>query len=269
MKFGVIGHPIDHSLSPIMHSANFEALGRDDQYHALNVPPQHFQRIREIIKEQEFNGFNITIPHKESIIPYLDEISPSAQYIGAVNTVLVKDDKWIGYNTDGIGFVKGLIDKHGPIDENNILVLGAGGASKGIVSEMIKFTNHKITVANRSVDRFDNWQLEIKAMSLMEVKPLIHTFDMIINTTPVGMNEKSSELIIPIEKISKKALVCDIIYIPNKTPLLQACEREGLAIYNGLDMFVYQGAESFEIWTGQEANIEVMKNRVKDELKRR
>lgn len=269
MKFGVIGHPISHSLSPIMHVANFNALGRNDQYSALDISPQDFQYIKEIIKENELNGFNITIPHKESIIPYLDEISPSAEHIGAVNTVLVKDDKWIGYNTDGIGFVKGLIDKHGPIDKDNILVLGAGGASKGIVSEMMKFTNNKITVANRSINRFDNWKLDVEAMSLTDVKDILNTFDIIINTTPVGMNESSSELIIPIENINKNTLVCDIIYIPNKTPFLQACENRGLAIYNGLDMFVYQGAESFKIWTGKEAVIEDMKNKVKNELKRR
>ncbi|MCY1029530.1 shikimate dehydrogenase family protein, partial [Mammaliicoccus sciuri] len=106
-------------------------------------------------------------------------------------------------------------------------------------------------------------------ISLTDVQSILHTFDIIINTTPVGMNTQHSEFIIPVEKISKSSLVCDIIYIPDKTPLLQACEQAGIAIYNGLDMFVYQGAESFKIWTGQEAHIESMRNKVQEELKRR
>ena len=269
MKFGVIGHPISHSLSPIMHAANFEALGREDEYGALDIPPEQFKHIKEIINEKALDGFNITIPHKESILPYLDEVSSNAKHIGAVNTVLIQDNKWIGYNTDGIGFVKGLIEHYGSIQDRKILVLGAGGASKGIVSEMQKFTNHKITVANRTMSRFDNWQIDIETISLTDVQSVLQTFDIIINTTPVGMNTQHSEFIIPVEKISKNSLVCDIIYIPDKTPLLQACEQAGIAIYNGLDMFVYQGAESFKIWTGQEAHIESMRNKVQEELKRR
>lgn len=269
MKFAVIGHPIGHSLSPVMHLSNFEALGRDDQYIALDIPPERFQHIKEIIAENELDGFNITIPHKESIIPYLDEISPNAKHIGAVNTVLIRDNKWIGYNTDGIGFVKGLLDNYGSIEDKEILVLGAGGASKGIVSEMMRYTNSKISVANRTIERFNNWNLDINRYSLKDVNPILDKFDIVINTTSVGMNKSTSELIIPIEKLNEHALVCDIIYIPDKTPFLHACEKNGHSIYNGLDMFVYQGAESFRIWTNQEANIKSMKNKVMDELKRR
>ena len=269
MKFAVIGHPIGHSLSPIMHLNNFEALERDDEYIALDIDPKHMQHIRDIIKEKELDGFNITIPHKETIIPYLDEISTNAEHIGAVNTVNIDGDKWTGYNTDGIGFVKGLLDNYGSIAGKNILVLGAGGASKGIVAEMMKYTERKISVANRSLERFENWNLDINQYQLDKIKPILNEFDIIINTTPVGMNESSDELIIPIEEIHANALVCDIIYIPDKTPLLRACESRGLTIYNGLDMFIYQGAESFKIWTGETADIKAMKNKVIEELKRR
>ena len=104
MKFAVIGHPIDHSLSPIMHNANFKALERDDTYEALNIPPKHFHLIKEIISEKQLDGFNITIPHKESIIPYLDEIDTHASKIGAINTVKIQDGKWTGYNTDAVSY---------------------------------------------------------------------------------------------------------------------------------------------------------------------
>lgn len=268
MKFAVIGHPINHSLSPAMHMSNFKSLNRDDYYMALNIPNENFHRIREIIFENKLDGFNVTIPYKEAIIPYLDEISESAQNIGAVNTVLVKDNKWIGYNTDGLGFVKGLIEKHGPIENKNILILGAGGASKGIAFELLKHTQQKISVANRTMKRFNSWKFDIKKYTLEEITSHLKTFDIIINTTSVGLNNTSDDLIIPIESIRKSTLVCDIIYIPEKTPFLSASEQNGNVIYNGLDMFIYQGAESFKIWTNKNANVEKMKNEVQKNLKR-
>lgn len=127
MKFAVIGHPIDHSLSPLMHHANFKSLNLDYDYEALNIPPTHFEHIRDIISEKELDGFNVTIPHKERIINYLDGMSDEARAIGAVNTVKVENGKWMGYNTDGTGFVKGLQVKYGDLTGAHILILGAKG----------------------------------------------------------------------------------------------------------------------------------------------
>ena len=141
MKFAVIGDPISHSLSPLMHNKNFESLDLKFTYEAVNVPIENFKHIREIIEEKHLDGFNITIPHKERIIPYLDEIDAQSSSVGAVNTVLIRDGKWIGYNTDGIGYVTGLKQVYNDLENAYILILGAGGASKGIANELIKFVN--------------------------------------------------------------------------------------------------------------------------------
>ncbi|MBL7565139.1 shikimate dehydrogenase [Staphylococcus saccharolyticus] len=265
MKFAVIGNPISHSLSPLMHNANFKSLGINDTYEAINIPIEQFDTIKEIITEKNLDGFNITIPHKERILPFLDDINEQSKSVGAVNTVLIRDGKWIGYNTDGIGYVSGLNNIYEDLEETYILILGAGGASKGIANELSKIVKSKLTIANRTMSRFDNWQLDINKISLNEAEKHLDEFDIIINTTPTGMD--NNECVISLDYLSSHALVSDIIYIPYKTPILMEAEKLGNPIHNGLDMFVYQGAESFKIWTGKQPNIHVMKETVINKLK--
>ncbi|NHM75819.1 shikimate dehydrogenase [Staphylococcus sp. 11007852] len=265
MKFAVIGHPIQHSLSPLMQHANFQSLNMDAEYEALNIPVEHFHHIKDIINSRQLNGFNVTIPHKERIIPYLDVLSDEAKEMGAVNTVVVKDDKWIGYNTDGIGFVKGLESYYGELKKAKILILGAGGASKGIAYQLKQRTSYPIYVANRTMARFDSWSFEINAIPLEDVNTIASQFDIIINTTPLGMGQ-SHESIMTLKNLKPNALVADIIYTPLITPFLATARQNGYDIYNGLDMFVYQGAESFNIWTQRKADIEAMKTAVLTKL---
>ncbi|HDE4104092.1 TPA: shikimate dehydrogenase [Staphylococcus aureus] len=266
MKFAVIGNPISHSLSPVMHRANFNSLGLDDSYEALNIPIEDFHLIKEIISKKELDGFNITIPHKERIIPYLDHVDEQAINAGAVNTVLIKDGKWIGYNTDGIGYVKGLHSVYPDLENAYILILGAGGASKGIAYELAKFVKPKLTVVNRTLARFESWNLNINQISLADAEKYLAEFDIVINTTPAGM-AGNNESIINLKHLSPNTLMSDIVYIPYKTPILEEAERKGNHIYNGLDMFVYQGAESFKIWTNKDADINSMKTAVLQQLK--
>ncbi|MBV5190573.1 shikimate dehydrogenase [Staphylococcus chromogenes] len=265
MKFAVIGHPINHSLSPLMHHANFSALQLDYGYEALNIPETHFNHIRDIIDDRQLDGFNVTIPHKERIIPYLDDISKEAREMGAVNTVKITNGKWIGYNTDGLGFVKGLKNYYGALTEAKILVLGAGGASKGITYQLKQYTKYPIYVANRTMSRFDTWSFDVEAMPLTSVRSKAHHFDIIINTTPIGMHH-SQEALLTFDTLKNNALICDIIYTPLETLFLENARRNGYDTYNGLDMFVYQGAESFKIWTNLDANIEAMKTTVLNQL---
>ncbi|MGV3224007.1 shikimate dehydrogenase [Staphylococcus hyicus] len=265
MKFAVIGHPIQHSLSPLMHHANFKALSFDAEYETIDIPEAHFHHIKDIIRSRQLDGFNVTIPHKERIIPYLDTLSDEAKEMGAVNTVVVKDGKWMGYNTDGIGFVKGLESYYGTLQNAKILILGAGGASKGIAYQLKQKTKHPIYVANRTMSRFNSWSFEINAVHLDEVELISPQFDIIINTTPLGMGQ-SKESILTFNRLKNETLVADIIYTPLMTPFLANARQNGYDIYNGLDMFVYQGAESFNIWTGRQANIEVMKSAVLTKL---
>lgn len=266
MKFAVIGDPISHSLSPLMHNKNFESLDLKHTYEAVNVPIENFKYIKEIIEEKNLNGFNITIPHKERIIPYLDEIDAQSSSVGAVNTVLIRDGQWIGYNTDGIGYVTGLRQVYNDLENAYILILGAGGASKGIANELIKFVNTKLTVANRTMKRFETWDLEVNQITLAQAESHLDEFDIIINTTPAGMDD-NQDIPIDLKNLNPETLVSDIVYIPYKTPILIAAENKGNPIYNGLDMFVYQGAESFKIWTGLQADIKTMKNSVLNKLK--
>ncbi|MEB6569274.1 shikimate dehydrogenase [Staphylococcus auricularis] len=265
MKFAVIGHPIKHSLSPVMHNANFSALGENHTYEALDIPEQHFHHIKDIITEKEIDGFNVTIPHKERIIPYLDDIDPKARDIGAVNTVHIQDGRWIGYNTDGIGYVKGLNAVYPNLHEARILILGAGGASKGIAHALDEVVSNPISVANRTMHRFDHWSLDVNQMTLEEAENALGQFDIIINTTPAGMNGDTGQ-VIPLNHLAPETLVSDIVYIPAKTPILLDAEQKGNPIYNGLDMFVYQGAESYKIWTGHQASIDIMKETVLQHL---
>lgn len=268
MIFAVIGHPIKHSLSPVMHQANFEALGRDDSYEALNIPPKHFHLIKEIMAEKEIDGFNITIPHKERIIPYLDAMDAHAKTIGAINTVKIEDGKWIGYNTDGIGYVQGLKNVYPNLKEARILLIGAGGASKGLAAALNEAADHTLSVANRTMSRFDNWDLKVHTLTLEEAEKQLGDFDIVINTTPAGMSE-NQDVVIALDHLAPDTLVSDIVYIPYKTPILKLAEAKGNPIYNGLDMFVNQGAESFKIWTGETADTKAMKNTVLQQLQRR
>ncbi|WP_279526243.1 shikimate dehydrogenase [Staphylococcus gallinarum] len=262
MKYAVIGNPIDHSLSPAMHNANFEALHDEDaSYEAIDIPQEKFHLIKEIITEKGIEAFNVTIPHKENIIPYLDEIDSQSETVGAVNTVKIVNDKWIGYNTDGIGYVTGLKQVYPDLEHAYILMLGAGGASKGIANELTKYVQPKLTVANRTMSRFDNWNLDINKISLIDAESALSEFDIIINTTPAGM-KSNKEIPINLDNLAEHTLVSDIVYIPFKTPILEKAEENGNPIHNGLDMFVYQGAESFKIWTGKMPNIKVMKEAV-------
>lgn len=265
MKYAVIGSPIDHSLSPVMHNANFNALGLQHDYEAINIDPKDFHEIKDIITEKKLSGFNVTIPHKENIIPYLDEIDEQSRTVGAVNTVSIINDKWIGYNTDGIGYVEGLKTVYPDLSEAYILVIGAGGASKGITSELMKHVKNKITVANRTQSRFDNWKMDINKINLNQAQNALAEFDIIINTTPVGMNN-NNDLIINLDNLAPHTLVSDIVYIPFKTPILEAAEAKGNPIQNGLDMFVNQGAESFKIWTNKVPNYDIMKETVLNHL---
>ncbi|MGA4513547.1 shikimate dehydrogenase [Staphylococcus caledonicus] len=258
MKYAVIGDPISHSLSPIMHNANFKALGIEASYNALHVPTNDFHHIREIIEEKQLDGFNITIPHKERIIPYLDEIDEQSKAVGAVNTVKIVNNRWIGYNTDGLGYLTGLKQVYPDVANAYILILGAGGASKGIANELSHYVQPKLTVANRTMSRFESWDLDINAISLKEAENYLDEFDIIINTTSAGLND-NTDSVISLENLSPNSLVSDIVYIPYKTPFLEIAESKGNHIHNGLDMFVYQGAESFKIWTGKQPNIQEMK----------
>lgn len=263
MNFAVIGHPIEHSLSPLMHQANFNAQGLDDSYIALNIPPAHFVHLKDIAAEKELDGFNVTLPHKTAVMNFLDEIDDEAMMMGAVNTVKIEGGRWKGYNTDGRGFMESLYHHFhlATVENQNILILGAGGASRALAYQLIK-AGAFVTIANRTVERVQDWPFQVKAVRLEEVSGLLSQTDIFINTTPIGMEGYAVQQLSDLAELNSRTLVADIIYNPKETPLLLDAKKAGCQVMNGLDMFINQGAISYEIWTGRPADRSVMKEAV-------
>ena len=255
--YGVIGEPIQHSLSPVIHNNFFSMRNMNSIYISLLVTKDNLKSEVELLRNN-FKGFNVTIPHKETIIPYLDEIDPLALEYGAVNTVRVINGKLIGYNTDGYGFLRSLDSINVSLENKNILLLGSGGAGRVAAFEILKSGGH-LTIATRNInkakelkkDLLNSYNLNINILQIEEVDS---NFDIIINSTPVGMYPNVDEC--PVDEIVLKGteLVYDMTYNPYETRLLYLARKSGSKTINGLPMLVYQGLRSMGIWTGQSAN---------------
>ncbi|MET3699318.1 shikimate dehydrogenase [Bacillus oleivorans] len=274
--FGVIGDPIRHSLSPLIHNHSFAKEKMEAVYHAFLVNSEDLESAVRGMKAIGIEGFNVTIPHKEAIISHLDEIDPLAKEIGAVNTVILRNGSYIGYNTDGIGFVKGLKQSinEETAEQKQVLIIGAGGAAKGIYYSLLADGFTKVDLANRSVERarqlvsgsthplssFSN------TYSLLEAEENLDQYDILIQTTSVGMSPRIEESPLTLQKLKEKTHVFDIIYNPFETKFLTLAKEKGCHIHNGIDMFVYQGAYAFQLWTGKWPDTDEMKELVINRL---
>lgn len=261
--FGLIGYPIKHSLSPWIHEQFLNRTNQEGTYTIFEINPKDsFADELDKLRQQNLDGFNVTVPYKEEIIAYLDEVDAYAQKIGAVNTVLCKDGKWIGYNTDGLGYVRALEGKYPAITvdkEKKILVLGAGGAAKGIYHALIESGYEHITVANRTLDKaiaLTNQQEASKATTIEKAVEAITTFDIIIQTSSVGMKPNTNDVIIEFRELKQEVIVSDIVYQPLMTKMLQQASTLGANIHFGHTMLLYQAQYAYEIWTGIEPNMD-------------
>ncbi|MBO9129568.1 shikimate dehydrogenase [Bacillus sp. 165] len=271
--YGVIGNPIEHSMSPLIHNDAFVYLGINAYYHAFRIKEKDLGDAVKGFKAIGISGFNVTTPHKVEIMQYLDEVDELAKEIGAVNTVVSRDGKLIGYNTDGIGYVRSLqsISK-GPLKEKNILVLGAGGAARAIFVTLASMGVKRVDIANRTKERakelirFYNDEVNANAFSIQEAEAVQNLYDVIIHTTTVGMHPNTEESPFSLGHLKEDCIVSDIIYNPLETKLLRVGRQQGAITQNGVDMFVYQGALAFELWTGILPNIERMKKLVTTKL---
>lgn len=278
---GIIGYPIGHTLSPLMHNTAIKQLGIDYIYLPFEVKKENIRIAIGGLKGLGIKGINVTIPHKESVIPYLDSLDEDARLIGAVNTIKLDGDKLNGYNTDGRGFSESLKrDAHENVKGRSIVILGAGGAARAIAIQITLEGAERIIIANRTIERGEklagyinarckvqNAKCNVKTVSL-EDNSLVEYFreaDIIINTTPVGMKGYDQPLF-AYDYISDRHLVCDIVYKPLKTELLKEADKRGARTLNGLGMLVYQGSLSFKIWTGYEMPVEVVKKILIEEL---
>ncbi|OGQ75349.1 MAG: shikimate dehydrogenase [Deltaproteobacteria bacterium RIFOXYA2_FULL_42_10] len=275
---GIFGYPISHTLSPAMHNAVIKALGLDMVYLPFEVKPSNLKEAINGIKSLGIIGVNITIPHKESVIRFLDDISEEARLVGAVNTIVNKDRKLVGYNTDGSGYMASLKEELGFNPKSKrIIIIGAGGAARGILAALATQKPKSITVANRTLSRavslikafkgkFRDTRFEAIDLDNNMLKMSFNSVDLLINTTSVGMKQ-SKALKIPLETLPKIAIVSDIIYNPLETLLLKKAKKLGLTTHGGLGMLVHQGARSFKLWTGMDAPMNVMRKAALKALK--
>ena len=253
---GLIGWPVEHSRSPAMHNAAFEALGLDWRYILLPTPLDQLDAVVGRIRSGELSGTNVTIPHKQAVMPLLDEIDPAAQAVGAVNTIVRRAGRLIGFNTDTLGFKRSLLETGCVIADQACAVLGAGGSARAVVY-VLRELGARITIYARDVAKAS--VLSSDARPLSDVAHIDPATCLIVNTTPVGLSPHAEASPWPIDvPLPANALVFDLLNNPARTRLMQQAEKQGLPAVNGWGMLVYQGAAAFKLWTGVEPPVEVM-----------
>lgn len=236
--YGVIGYPVAHSMSPLMHNGEFQALHLDHYYTAFNIHPDHLEKAIDSVRTLQINGLNVTIPHKVKVMDYLDEIDEEARLIGAVNTIINQDGHLIGTNTDGEGYLRSLLPVvDSSLKTKKIVLIGAGGAARAIATTLARYGIKELDVANRTLEKADELVKHIhqfangKALTLKEAEEQLADYDIVINTTSVGMSPHVTEVPIRLDRLKKGAIVSDLIYNPLKTQFLQQAEAKGSIIH--------------------------------------
>ena len=258
----VVANPIKHSISPFIHNSAFEATNTNGVYLAWEVDAAELAETVANIRRYQMYGINLSMPYKEQVIPYLDQLSEEACLIGAVNTVVNREGTLIGYNTDGKGFFKSLPSFK--ISKKRLVLLGAGGAAKAILAQAILDGVSQISVFVRSssmektrpyLEKIQNatgFRVDLFALEdVQDLQDSITQADLLVNATSVGMDGSSQPIPTSIV-LPKKLLVADVIYQPFETPFLKWVRNQGNQSINGLGMLLYQAAEAFELWTGKE-----------------
>ena len=258
----VVANPIKHSISPFIHNSAFEATNTNGVYLAWEVDATELAETVANIRRYQMYGINLSMPYKEQVIPYLDQLSAEACLIGAVNTVVNREGTLIGYNTDGKGFFKSLPSFK--ISRKRLVLLGAGGAAKAILAQAILDGVSQISVFVRSssiektrpyLEKIQNatgFRVDLFALEdVQELQDSITKADLLVNATSVGMDGSSQPIPTSIV-LPEKLLVADVIYQPFETPFLKWARSQGNQSINGLGMLLYQAAEAFQLWTGKE-----------------
>ncbi|MBO1299401.1 MULTISPECIES: shikimate dehydrogenase [unclassified Enterococcus] len=267
---GIFASPVSHSLSPLMHNTAFQARSIDAIYLAFTVDQTNLKQAVESIRTFNMLGVNLSMPNKIAVIPYLDELSQEAQLIGAVNTIVHRDNRLIGYNTDGMGFMRSVNEAGIAIKDKKVTMLGAGGAAKAIVvqaaldqaKEIVIYKRKNATFASvastfQKIAEQTGCHITIKDYADTEqLKKNLEDTDLLINGTDMGMGEKKEMVPIDPQLLHPKIAVFDLIYSPRETRFLKEAKAQGCLTRNGLGMLLYQGAIAFELWTGQTMPIE-------------
>jgi shikimate dehydrogenase len=286
---GLIGYPLKHSISPYFQQAALDYYRLDIRYEAWETGPAQLQEIVNDLRKPQNVGANVTVPYKETVLPLLDEVDALASSIGAVNTIVKKDDKLLGFNTDAYGFIEAL-DKEGHFDPEGkqVVILGAGGVARAVSFALVQRKVASLALTDGIFERAsaltENLVSYIKggSPSSEDLKPDVNAFqwqnlssartlnncDLMVHCTTIGMKDSAQEGQSPLslEVIPKNVLVYDVVYNPWPTPLLSLAQKAGANILGGLPMLVYQGAASFKLWTGKEAPFDIMFNKAKEAL---
>lgn len=272
-KLGLIGYPLSHSLSPKIHKTALKACGLEGDYSLFPIEPNDKVGLNNLlnkVRSSEIHGLNITIPHKQNVIEFLDELTPTAESIGAVNTIYLKDNKLIGDNTDALGFLRDLntaFNFSAFSLQPSALVLGAGGSARAVVYALLN-DDWKVTIYARRIEQaqqlansFPNYQLPIT--NLNNLQSLISSLSLIVNTTPLGMTPNINESPLP-ENLSlpNNIFIYDLVYNPRETKLIKDARSQGIHATTGLGMLIEQAALSFEIWTGKNPSREILQESI-------
>ena len=271
----IIGDPVEHSLSPVMHNAAFKELGLNLVYVAFTVTRNELKDAISGARSLGMQGLNVTMPHKNAVMSYLDETDSTAKAIGAVNTILNEQGKLIGYNTDGNGALRALKENGISAKEKKMLILGAGGAAKAIAFQAAQDVE-EVVILNRTSEKAEKLaELLCKkfgkrvnggALSAEVLKKELKTTDILVNATSVGMHPDVNRSPVPSDLLRRDLCVMDIIYNPLETKLVTDAKAVGAKVVLGLEMLLYQGAVAFEIWTNCPAPVEVMKEAALNKL---
>ncbi|HEX7733514.1 MAG TPA: shikimate dehydrogenase [Ktedonobacteraceae bacterium] len=270
---GLIGYPVAHSLSPRMQEAGFAALGIEARYHLWETQASELEARVQSLRAPEMLGANVTIPHKEAVLPWLDEIDPQARRIGAVNTIVNRRGRLCGYNTDAPGVLRALLERGGPgftLHGKQAIVLGSGGAARGAIAALLDSQVSALTILGRTESRLvaliehlrqqdATYPVQGVLLGTQEARQMIAKAEVVVNTTSVGLKPGDETELIDVQLLPTSALVMDMIFNPPQTPLLRAAAEHGCLTLNGLSMLLYQGTLALELWTGQSAPEEVMR----------
>jgi shikimate dehydrogenase len=272
-RAGVIGYPLGHSMSPAIFQAAIDASDIDAVYEAWETEPDQLEGRINALRHDDFLGANVTIPHKEAVMPNLDRLDESAERIGAVNTIVNESGQLVGYNTDVSGFARALRDDANvDLKRKRVAIIGAGGAARAVALVAIEAEASYIMLSGRSPRRMDKVVADFRKIEgigttitwthwgdgvFMEFFPSV---DLLVNCTPVGTKTSDVDGHSPIDAkwLPKSGIVFDLVYNPSETPLLKSAKQQGLTTLSGMGMLVYQAAESFRLWTGKDADVQKM-----------
>jgi shikimate dehydrogenase len=272
---GVIGDPIEHTLSPAIHNAAFDHLELDFVFLAFKVKAADLENAVRGMRGLGIHGLNVTMPHKSTVISFLDEVDSTVKFLGSANTILNKDGKLSGFNTDGVGALKALRENGAELSEKKMLLLGAGGAAKAIafalaeeVGELVVLNRaaEKAAVLADALKRMFGKKIVGGALSPSAVQKNLQDADLLVNATSVGMHPNVNQSLVAPQWLKSNLAVMDIVYNPVETKLARDAKAAGAKVISGVEMLIYQGAASFKIWTGRSAPIEVMRRAALNKL---